>query len=197
VADAMTDLRQLTNNLDQLREEVDYLIALVEPDLDPATGALLGSTVPAPGAPSGRAGRANAWYTLTPGETGHAWGALTEWVDWLLDRYCLDDTIPACWYRHGAMTDELDALRAAWVAAYLDPHARSIDAAFWHDLLDRALARLRNWDRYGCSSGTHHDDTPTPADPAAIQARTDHLHRDIDARARRLRSVPTDIPPAG
>jgi hypothetical protein len=146
---------------------------------------------------SGRAGRESAWHTLTSRETGHAWDALTEWVDWLLDRYSLDDTIPVCWYRHGAMTDELDALRGAWVAAYLDPNAKPIDAAFWHDLLDRTLTRLRSWDRYGCSSGTHHDDTPTPADPAARQARTDHLHRDIDSRARRLQSVPTDVPSAG
>jgi hypothetical protein len=190
----MTDLRQLTDDLDQLREELDWLISLVEPDLDPTTGVLAGPPVPGVGAPAGRAGRANAWHTLTPSEAGHAWKALTEWVDWLLDRYCLDDTIPACWYRHGAMTDELDALRAAWVAAYLDPHAKPLDGAVWHDLLDRALTRLRNWDRYGCSAGTHHDDTPTPVDPADRQARTDHLHRQIDTGARRLRSVPTDVP---
>jgi hypothetical protein len=197
VAGAVTDLRQLADDLDKLREEVDYLITLIEPDVDLATGALLGSTTPGTDVPSGRAGRANAWHTLTPRETGHAWDALTEWVDWLIDRYCLDDAIPACWYRHGAMTDELDALRAAWTAAYLDPHARAIDAAFWHDLLDRALTRLRNWDRYGCSSGTHHDDTPAPSAPAIRQARTDHLHSDIDSCARRLRSVPTEGPAAG
>jgi hypothetical protein len=189
----MTDLRKLSSDLDELREEVDYLISLLEPDLDPVTGALLGQPAPGSGAPP-RAGQANAWHTLTTSETGHAWDALTEWVDWLLDRYGLEDTIPVCWYRHGAMTDELDALRAAWVAAYLDPHAKPIDASFWHDLLDRALTRLRNWDRYGCSAGTHYDDTPTSADPASRQARSDYLQRAIDARTRRLRRVPVDDP---
>jgi hypothetical protein len=190
----VTDLRQLTHELDQLREEVDYLITLLEPDLGVLAGIPPGSTVPGPGAAPARTGRANAWHTLTPREAGHAWDALTEWVDWLLDRYFLEDTIPGCWYRHGAMTDELDALRAAWVAAYIDPHARHIDAAYWHDLLDRALTRLRNWDRYGCASGTHHNDTPTPSDPTSRQTRIDHLHTDIGTLARRLRSVPTDNP---
>jgi hypothetical protein len=191
----MTDLRQLGENLDQLREEVDYLIALVQPELDPSTGVL--TTQSAPGSPPGRAVLAKVWHNLTPREAGRAWDALIEWVDWLRDRYALDDAIPVCWYRHGAMTDELDALRAAWVAAYIDPHARAIDAAFWHDLLDRTLTRLRNWDRYGCSSGTHHDDTPTPLDQAERQARTEHLHREIDRRSKCLRGVPTEIPSAG
>jgi hypothetical protein len=194
VGGAVTDLLQITVDLEQLREEVDYLISLLEPDLDPATGALLGQPVSGLGASPGRAGRANAWHTLTTREAGHAWDALTEWVDWLLDRYGLDDTIPDCWYQHGAMTDELDALHAAWIAAYLDDHARPIDAAFWHDLLDRALTRLRNWDRYGCNTGTHHDDTPAPSDPVARQARTDYLQTEINARSQRRRSVPSDNP---
>ena len=196
----MTDLRQLADDLEQLREDLDWVISLVEPDLDPVTGVLAGQ--PVPGTPATvRPGRANVWHRLTPGEAGHAWEALTGWVDWLLERYCLDDSVPACWYRHGAMTDELDALHVAWVAAYLDPHAKSIDAIVWLDLLDQTLSRLRNWDRYGCSAGTHHDDTPAPADPAARQARADHLHRAIDTGARRLRSeptsVPTDVPSTG
>jgi hypothetical protein len=195
VGDAVTDLHQLTDDLEQLREEVDYLISLLEPDLDPTTGALLGQPVNGSGTSPVRIACANIWHTLTPRAAGHAWDALAEWVDWLLDRYGLDDTIPSCWYRHGAMTDELDALRAAWIAAYLDDHARPIDAAFWHDLLDRALTRLRNWDRYGCNSGTHHDDTPTLSDSAALQARTDYLHRQIDTGAPRPIGVPANVPP--
>lgn len=190
----MTDLRQLAHDLDQLREEVDYLIALLEPDLADIAGARPGSSVASGGTPPLRSNRAHVWNTLTPREAARAWDTLTEWVDWLLDRYALDDTIPACWYQHGPMTDELDALRAAWNAAYLDPGARPLDAAYWHDLLDRTLSRLRDWDRYGCSSGTHHDDAPTPSDPAGRQTRTDHLYADIDSRARQLHSVPTDPP---
>jgi hypothetical protein len=192
----MTDLRQLADDLDQLREDVDYLTTLLEPDLDDATGTPPTRTVAGPGAPKAGSSKAYVWHTLTTGEAGGAWDTLTGWVDWLIDRYVLEDTIPACWYRHGAMTDELDALRAAWTAAYLDPNPRPIDAAFWHDLLDRTLTRLRTWDRYGCSAGTHHDDTST-SNAASRQARDDHLHADIAARARHLLSVPTDNPATG
>jgi hypothetical protein len=178
----MTDLHQLVKDLTHLQEDVDYLTALVEPDLSQAAAGA--GIVPAATA----RGTANVWHALTSREAGHAWDTLTGWVDWLADRYALEDTLPGCWYRHGAMVDELDALRAAWTAAYLDPQARPNDAAFWHELLDR-------WDRYGCAAGTHHDDEPgTVADPATHQSRADYLRADVDARARarRLQAVPTE-----
>ena len=51
------------------------------------------------------------------------WTALSSFVDWIVGRYDLGDTIPHCWYLHGALTEELTALWASWTAAYLDPEA--------------------------------------------------------------------------
>jgi hypothetical protein len=170
----VTDPLELARDLAELRADVDHLIALVDPDPSAAL-----AVVPAPRA---RTNVARAWHTLTATEAADAWQALTGWVDWLRDRYQLDETIPGCWYRHGPLVDELDALRAAWCAAYLDPNARPTDAGVWLDQLDRTLIRIRQWDRYGCAAGTHHDDLPT-LDPGALRDRLDYLHRDVESRA--------------
>lgn len=189
----MTDLHQLETDLAQLREDVDYLIALLEPGLnDPDTGggltpSLFPVTASTGAQPTPPRSGAHVWHTLTATEAARAWQTLTSWVDWLNDRYHLDDTLPDCWYRHDAMLDELDALRAAWTAAYLDPQARPHDPAAWLELLDRTLARIRAWDRYGCTAGTHHDDTHPNPDDTARHQREEHLFADLDARARARR----------
>jgi hypothetical protein len=109
-------------------------------------------------------------------------------VDWLVDRYSLDDTLAGCWYRHGAIVDELDALRASWTAAYLDPAARPTDSAYWFDLLHRTLDRIRDWDRYGCAAGTHHDDSSPSSEPReARQSRDQFVFADVNARAEARR----------
>ncbi|HWA67427.1 MAG TPA: hypothetical protein VG899_13790 [Mycobacteriales bacterium] len=197
----MTDLRQLEADLAQLREDVDYLTLLLEPRLtDPGIAAAgdpgLFPATPALGAPapSPSAVSAHVWHALTATEAARAWTSLTGWVDWLLDRYHLEETVPECWYRHDPMIDELDALRAAWTAAYLDPNARPDEPGHWLDRLDRTLIRLRGWDRYGCTAGTHHDEVhPAPSEQARHD-RERHLFADLDARARARReaATPTD-----
>lgn len=112
-----------------------------------------------------------AWGILDAPHAAEQWALLVEWTDWLRDRYQLHETIPACWYAHGALVEELSALRTAWVGAYLDPHAALGDPATWHDLLDRTRHRLRQWDRNGCADGTHRPDLELPDD-------TDHSHRE-------------------
>jgi hypothetical protein len=124
------------------------------------------------------------WHSLTGAEAAAAWTALTTWVDWLTARYQLDDTLPACWYTHGAIVDELDALRAAWTGAYLNPNAAADAAASWLELLARTAARIRDWDRYGCAAGTHQPDAPPSPDPAPRERRHEYLHSDVEARAR-------------
>lgn len=199
----MTDLRHLADQLAHLREDVDYLTVLVEPNLTGAPSPAPPSPARSPGplaaGPAGdpRLHGAHLWHTLTAEQAAVAWTTLTEWVDWLIDRYSLDEAVPECWYRHGAIVDELDALRAAWAAAYLDARARPTDAAYWLDLFERTLSRLPTWDRYGCAAGTHRDDvTTTAADPASCVEREIFLRDDIDGRARayRLQAVPTDSP---
>lgn len=181
----MTDLRRLAADLEDLRGDVDSLNALAEHALVNATPVPTTTNNPylAPSTARTRAGGAHVWHSLTRTEAADAWTTLTTWVDWLLDRYHLEDTLPACWYRHGALVDELDALRAAWTGAYLNPKPHPAEAATWHQHLDRALTRIRDWDRYGCASGTHRDDIPSPTDEQASEARLAYLHADLQARS--------------
>jgi hypothetical protein len=90
------------------------------------------------------------------------WEELTEWVDWLITRYCLDELIPPCWIRHGAMVEEFTALYAGWYTAYLDIDARGFDPLAWHEALARTMHRVREWNRQGCRSDAHRED------PAAL-----------------------------
>jgi hypothetical protein len=86
------------------------------------------------------------------------WEELTDWVDWLNTRYILDELIPPCWMRHGAMVEELTALYAGWYTAYLDIDARGFDPLAWHEALARSLSRVREWNRQGCRSDAHRED---------------------------------------
>lgn len=186
----MTDPEQLANDLEQLQEDVDYLTALLEPALavtETGDGAAIPpfpTTTPS-GAPTpARPTTAHIWNLLTAPEAAAAWTLLTSWVDWLNDRYQLDETLPACWYRHGALIEELDALHAAWHGAYHDPNARPTDPAYWHELLARALSRIHDWDRFGCAAGTHHDEAAATASSDGYREDRDrHVQTDIQARA--------------
>lgn len=111
------------------------------------------------------------WAALDSVHAAEQWGLLTDWTDWLRDRYQLHETVPACWYAHGPIVEELSALRSAWAGTYLDPNARAGDGSAWHALLDSALQRIRGWDRSGCADGNHRQTPPLPDD-------TDHHHRE-------------------
>jgi hypothetical protein len=191
----MTDLRRLTAEFEQLRDEISCLNALLEPGLlANGTGVRSGvvsgfATQPQQSATSSTRPVAQVWRTLTSTEAARAWTTLTSWVDWLVARYQLDDTLPACWYRHGAIVDELDALRAAWAGSYLDGSAQLNYPALWLDLLARALARIRDWDRYGCAAGTHREDAEVAPDETTRATRDTYLHADIHRRAQAARSV--------
>lgn len=81
---------------------------------------------------------------------------LTEWVNWAIHRYNLDHkTIPPCWPEHGALVEELSALRTLWEACYVEDAAPSDPLAFHRDLT-LALRRLRDWSsQLGCSRINH------------------------------------------
>lgn len=186
----MTDLGQLKATVVQLREDVDYLMAVVETGSHDGIATVPGSAGPnSPGSAPQLA--ANVWHTLTSTEAANAWTALTNWVDWLTGRYQLGDTIPDCWYQHGAMVEELEALRSAWVGAYVDPTAGSADPAQWHDFLSRTTNRIHEWDRYGCAAGTHHDDARREPDEALRFAREEHVYLDVHRRGPT--PEPTDL----
>lgn len=103
------------------------------------------------------------WREARPVAVEALWQELTAWVDWLLARYGLDELIPPCWIRHGAMVEELTALYAGWYAAYMDIDARGFDPLAWHEALDRTVRRVHEWNRQGCRIGAHREDArPTP-----------------------------------
>ena len=98
---------------------------------------------------------------------------LGEWIGWLVARYSLDHrTIPPCWHQHGALIEELSALRSLWQACY-GPDASPADPTNFHQHLGLALMRLRDWiARRDCKPGHHRNDKPSIW-PAAADPGTD------------------------
>lgn len=135
-----------------LRAQVDYLLERVAERPDLTDGPV-------------------NWAALSQSAATEQWQLLTEWTGWLRDRYQLHETLPACWFAHGSMVEELTALRSAWTGTFLSPNASPAEAALWHDLLDRVRHRLRAWDRNGCADGEHRPDIDLHAD-------SDHALRD-------------------
>lgn len=123
------------------------------------------------------------WRNMSAAHADIAWNILAEFVDWLVARYELDDTLPECWYRHGPLVEELNALQFLWTAAYTNPHAKAIEPAQFHTVLGQVLVRLRGWNRYGCAAGTHHDSQSVGPDEAALAERERYIQADIQHRA--------------
>lgn len=73
----------------------------------------------------------------------------------MTNRYSLQSTIRDCWWRHGAVVEELAALQVAWVGAFfVDPAEAGSSQAHWHESLDRCLERIeRRWQLGGCRAG--------------------------------------------
>jgi hypothetical protein len=97
-----------------------------------------------------------SWRDLDATSTREELERLTEWVDWAIHRYRLDHkVIPPCWPEHGALTEELSALRTFWEACYQEDAAPTDPLAFHRDLT-LALRRLRDWSSLlGCTRTNH------------------------------------------
>jgi hypothetical protein len=121
------------------------------------------------------------WAALSQTAAAEQWQLLTEWATWLRDRYQLHESLPACWFAHPAMVEELTALRAAWTGTFLSPNASPVDAVLWHETFERTRHRLRAWDRNGCVDGIHRadHDIPDDTDTALREATIQH---DLDQR---------------
>lgn len=106
------------------------------------------------------------WRGLTKAELEAAAGALVEWARWLTWRYGLTE-LPSCWWRHGAMVEELIALHAAHDGAY-GLKAKPGDPLAWHDALGKWRMRLHEWDQRGCGGSRECRGTmsSTPGDNA-------------------------------
>src|SRR5688572_17783431 len=89
---------------------------------------------------------------------------LTKWVTWLIERYELGDVLPACWAQHGAIVEELDALRIGWIDL-VDQGSGDLGPAQWHDYLHRALDRIDGprWRTY--LDGNHRSTEGPPCKP--------------------------------
>ena len=96
------------------------------------------------------------WDDLDRDAAAQAWAWLIDWVGWAADRYQLVEEIPACWYQHPPLIEELSALAAAWHTAY-DDAGPADGPLLWHERFARARLRLRDWDDTRCRNGTHND----------------------------------------
>ncbi|WP_052720124.1 hypothetical protein [Actinoplanes rectilineatus] len=97
------------------------------------------------------------WADLDRDAAAQVWAWLIDWVGWAVDRYQLAEEIPACWYQHPPLIEELTGLAAAWHTAY-DDTAPADGPLLWHERFARARLRLRDWDDYTrCRNGTHTD----------------------------------------
>ncbi|MGN6760119.1 MAG: hypothetical protein ACTHJI_02140 [Leifsonia sp.] len=103
------------------------------------------------------------WRTLQADAAPETWERLADWVDWFTDRYQIPQRkIPACWYQHPALVEELSALHTAWTVSF-----DSVDAGYgpigWHERLAAALPRMATWYNGECHNGhTTPHTTPQP-----------------------------------
>jgi hypothetical protein len=95
------------------------------------------------------------WRTLDAATTEKELADLADWVDWFVDRYALRSVVPPCWVAHGAMTEELSALAAAWRGAYEADDAAPEAGLLWHERLDAWRTRWANWNIDNCNINNH------------------------------------------
>jgi hypothetical protein len=96
------------------------------------------------------------WPALPPDKEQAVTAEMVEWVTWLTRRYDLDRrTIPECWDKHGALVEELSALRSSWQLAFSRTAPKDAPLT-WHSGFAQARARLADWAaRAGCRPGRH------------------------------------------
>ena len=104
------------------------------------------------------------WRTLEDEDAPQVWSDLRSWVIWFTHRYNIAARkIPPCWYKHGALVEELSALHTAWLVSY-----DNLDAGYgpigWHERLAVAIPRLAGWYNGECHNG--HTELPQAGDEA-------------------------------
>lgn len=98
-------------------------------------------------------GGATNWRTMQDQQSRDEWQALREWVEWVTVRYDISvGLIPACWWKHGALVEELSALHCAHRAAFHSTDTGN-GPITWHQHFANALPRLRNAYNGGCTDG--------------------------------------------
>lgn len=93
------------------------------------------------------------WRSLTDADARTAWIQLRDWVEWFTVRYQISESVvPACWFKHGDLVEELSALHTAHTVAF-HPSDSGFGPIGWHERLTLALPRLRRAYAGGCSRG--------------------------------------------
>ncbi len=93
------------------------------------------------------------WPLLAQDERRQLLDDLASWVGWLRGRYPIADRLPACWWRHSELVEELLALWLAWHQAYTDPSAELGAPLYFHDrALPGTLERITRWGVH-CTDG--------------------------------------------
>jgi hypothetical protein len=128
------------------------------------------------------------WRRLRSIDAPLMWAELDAWVRWLASRYAIDAReLPPCWWSHGALVEELSALRGAHRAA-LEPSQHPGAALDWHRSLWDSRSRLRDLiSRTGCTAREHRaSDAPQWTQPSSAYADelAAHVAADTDARHR-------------
>lgn len=94
------------------------------------------------------------WDKLTAEQAEKRWLDLRDWVEWLVVRNNIGPKeIPDCWYLHGGLVDELEALRWAWLETTNKPDSKGTDPIWWRESLHRARTRWPLFNPNGCASG--------------------------------------------
>lgn len=134
------------------------------------------------------------WDRLDRPTASTVWAWLINRVQWLVERYSLQEDLGPCWPQHPALVEELTALCLSWHNAY---DGVNRDAPLrWHEALDRARRRWRDWDRQTKCRLGRHTDTPVAAawpstwrDDALQIAQDDGAGRPVPKRKPRRKQV--------
>lgn len=96
------------------------------------------------------------WRTLADDEAPVTWAPLGDWVTWFLDRYEIPTAkVPPCWWRHGALVEELSALHTAWLVSF-DTADGGYGPIGWHERLPVSMQRINGWYHGQCAE-THQE----------------------------------------
>ncbi len=133
------------------------------------------------------------WRHLPQRQAAALWRELADWLAWLHTRYPLAETIPACWWRHPEIVEELTAAHAAWKAAYQSPGASPYSPGEWHD---RWLPGLEHrlttrWKTGRCTD--HHQNRSNSSYGAAVDD-PDAFSRHTQPVAQDANAVPEVVP---
>jgi hypothetical protein len=106
------------------------------------------------------------WHMLTAEQAEKRWLDLREWVEFLVGRNNLGSKeIPDCWFLHGGLVDELEALRWAWLETN-QPDSKLTEPIWWREALHRA--------RTARSAATRHGTISWPRRSAGRRASPSH-----------------------